>query len=141
MATRFFERAAEQPDVTPDTLIKLTELYERLRQLEKAYELVERALQLDGRAALALLVRARLDRLAGRLEEAEKGVRPLLADRSPDTWSTRIRGWYELGAILDRQGRYDEAMAAFLEAKTLIRPNATRFLAFQQSVHLQLKDA
>jgi tetratricopeptide (TPR) repeat protein len=141
MATRFFERAVDQPDVTSDTLIKLAELYERLRQLDKAGELVERALQLDGRCSLALLVRARLDRLDGRSEEAEKGVRPLLADSSPETWSTRIRGWYELGAILDRQERYDEAMAAFLEAKALIRPNATRFLASQESVHLQLKEA
>jgi tetratricopeptide (TPR) repeat protein len=141
MATRFFERAVDQPDVTPDTLIKLAELCERLRQLDKAGELVERALELDGRCTLALLVRARLDRLAGRLEEAEKAVRSILAGSDPETWSTRIRGWYELGAILDRQGRYDEAMAAFLEAKALIRPHATRFLASQESVHLQLKEA
>lgn len=141
MARRFFERAVEQPHVAPDTLIKLAELYERFRQLDKARELVERALRLDEHCALARLVRARLDRLAGRLQEAEKGVRPLLADSSQETWSTRIRGWYELGAILDRQERYNEAMAAFLEAKALIRPNATQFLPLQQSVHQQLKDA
>jgi tetratricopeptide (TPR) repeat protein len=141
MATRFFERAVEQRHVTPDTLIKLAELYERLRQLDKARELVERALHLDVRCPLAWLVRARLDRLAGRLAEAEKALRPLLADPSQDTWSTRIRGWYELGAILDRQERYDEAMAAFLEAKALIRPNASQFSQAQQSVHLQLKQA
>jgi tetratricopeptide (TPR) repeat protein len=141
MAKRFFERAAELPGVTPDTLVKLAELYERLRLLDDAGDLVERALQLDSRCALALLVRARLDRLAGRLEEAEKLVRSILASSDPDTWSTRIRGWYELGAILDRQARFDEAMAAFLEAKSLIRPNATHLLTSQQSVHLQLKDA
>src|SRR5262249_47690254 len=133
MARRFFERAVEQPDATPETLVKLAELYERLRRLDEAGNLVDRALQLDGRCGLALLVRARLSRLAGQVEEAERLLRPILANSDPDTWSTRIRGWYELGATLDRQGRYDEAMAAFLEAKGLIRPSATRFLASQQS--------
>jgi Tfp pilus assembly protein PilF len=141
MARRFFERAVEQPGTAPDTLIKLAELYERLRLLNDAGKLVDRALQLDGHCALAVLVRARLERLAGRLVEAEKLVRSILMSPDPDTWSTRIRGWYELGAILDRQERYDEAMAAFLEAKALIRPNAAQFLASQQSVRLQLKDA
>jgi hypothetical protein len=56
-----------------------------------------------------------------------------------DTWSTRIRGWYELGAVLDAQGRYDEAMAAFLEAKSMILPNAVQFIAAQKAVHSRLK--
>jgi tetratricopeptide (TPR) repeat protein len=141
MARRFFERAVEQPGVTAETMVKLGELCERLRLPDQAGKLVDRALQMDGRCGLALLVRARLDRAAGRLEQAEKLIRPMLADSDPQTWSTRIRGWYELGAILDREERYNEAMAEFLEAKALIRPNATRFLSSQQSVRTQVKDA
>jgi hypothetical protein len=94
---------------------------------------------LDPASALASLVRARLDRLSGRREEAERRLRPLLAQSGRDTWSTRIRGWYELGTVLDAQGRYDEAMAAFLEAKTMILPNAAQFIATQKLVQSRLK--
>ncbi|MDB6066734.1 MAG: Sulfotransferase [Pedosphaera sp.] len=141
LARRYFESAAEQKDATADTLVKLAEIYERFRLLEDASKLVDRALQMDSGCLLALLVRARLDRLSGRLEEAERLLRPLLARTDADTWSTRIRGWYEMGSILDRQGRYDEAMAAFLAAKELLRPNAAPYIASQKSVHAHLKDA
>ena len=44
-----------------------------------------------------------------------------------------------MGMVLDGQGRYDEAMSAFLEAKKLILPNATQFIANQKMVHARLK--
>jgi hypothetical protein len=44
-----------------------------------------------------------------------------------------------LGAILDRQGRYDEAMTAFLEAKALLRPDAPPLLAQLQFIIGHLK--
>ena len=141
MAKDYFERAAQEPNASPDTFVKLAELYERLRFLDEAAKAVDRALQLDPACVLALLVRARLNRLTGKLEEAEKLVRSFLGRTDPNTWSTRIRGWYELGAILDRQGRYEEAMTAFLEAKTLIRPNAPQLIVAQRSVHALLKEA
>jgi Tfp pilus assembly protein PilF len=139
MARTYLERAAKEPGASPDTYVKLAEVYERFRLLDEACELVDRALRLDPASALATLVRARLDRLSGRREEAERRLRPLLAQSGRDTWSTRIRGWYELGAVLDAQGRYDEAMAAFLEAKTMILPQAARFIATQKVVHARLK--
>jgi Tfp pilus assembly protein PilF len=141
MAKHYFERAIQEKGVSPDTFVKLAELYERFRLPEDAARLIDRALQLDGDCALALLVRARLDRLAGRLGEAEKLVRPLLTKTDPNSWSTRIRSWYELGMILDREGRYDEAMAAFMEAKAMIRPAAAKQIASQQSIHRLLKEA
>jgi tetratricopeptide (TPR) repeat protein len=139
MARNYLERAAKEPGASPDTYVKLAEIYERFRLLEEACDLVDRALRLDPASALASLVRARLDRLSGRREEAERRLRPLLAQSGRDTWSTRIRGWYELGAVLDAQGRYDEAMAAFLEAKAMILPNATQFIASQKLVHARLQ--
>ena len=141
MSRRYFERAAEQKGASADTFAKLGELYERLRLLEEASRTVDHALKLDGENALALLVRARLHRLSNRLDEAENVVRSFLNSSDPGTWSTRIRGWYELGAILDRQERYDQAMAAFLQAKALIRPNAPQYIASQRSVHARLKEA
>jgi hypothetical protein len=92
---------------------------------------VDRALQLDADCALALLTRARLNRHAGLLEEAERVLRPILTSSGREI---RIRGFYELGAILDRQGRYDEAMTAFLEAKKLLATDAPPLLAQLQLI-------
>jgi tetratricopeptide (TPR) repeat protein len=139
MARHYLEQAVKEPGASPDTFVKLAEIYERFRLLDEACDLVDRALRSDPANALASLVRARLDRLSGRGEEAERRLRPLLAQTSKDTWSTRIRGWYELGAVLDAQGRYDEAMAAFLEAKAMILPNAASHIAGQKLVHSRLK--
>ncbi len=140
MAERYLERASEH-NATPDTLAKLAEMYERLRRVDKARETVERALRLCGSNALALLVSARLERSAGKLEEAERIVRSFLNRSDADSWSTRIRGWYELGANLDRQGRYSEAMAAFVSAKAMIRPVAAGEMAAQRMVQSKLKEA
>jgi tetratricopeptide (TPR) repeat protein len=141
MARNYFEQAAAQKDASPDTFVKLAEIHERFRSLDKAGELVDRALRLEPASPLALLVRARLDRLAGRLDEAEKILRPVLARTDAESWSTRIRCWYELGTILDRQARYDEAMAAFINAKELFRPHAERYATSQKSVHAHLREA
>jgi tetratricopeptide (TPR) repeat protein len=139
MARTYFEQAVKEPGASPDTYVKLAEIYERFRLLEEASGLVDQALRLNPAGALARLVGARLDRLSGRTEAAERRLRPLLAQSDRDSWSTRIRGWYELGAVLDAQGRYDEAMAAFLEAKAMILPNAANYIAAQKLVHSRLK--
>src|SRR5262245_21035746 len=115
MATAFFEAAARETAVSSDTLVTLSELYERVHAAGQAAALIERSLRLQPEHSRALLARARLQRLANRLEEAEQGTRVVLAATSCDS-QTRIRAWYELGGILDRQGRFDEAMEAFLEA-------------------------
>jgi tetratricopeptide (TPR) repeat protein len=130
MAERYLQRAAEQNDAPPETFVQLAEIYERFHRLEDAVQLVDRALHLNGTCAQALLAKARLDRQTGRLAEAENRLRPLLAQFEPDI---RVRGWYELGGILDRQKRYDEAMTAFLEAKALLRPYAAK-PAFQRQM-------
>ena len=130
LAEHYFQQALEQKDASPETFARLAELYERLHRLEDASKLVEQALQLDANCALARLTQARLSRQAGHLEEAEKILRPVLGSAQREM---RIRGYYELGAILDRQGRYDEAMAAFLEAKAMLRPDTQPLLAQVQA--------
>ena len=121
MAERFFLRALEQKNVAPAAVARLAELYERLHRTEAAASMAERALHMDSACALARLIQVRLHRQAGRLAEAEQALRPALT--CPDReW--RTRSYYELGAIYDRQGRYDDAMSAFLEAKALLQPSA-----------------
>jgi tetratricopeptide (TPR) repeat protein len=130
LAERYFRKTLEQKDALPETFARLAELYERLHRLPEASSLVEQALQLDANCALARLTRARLNRQAGNLEEAERELRPILASADREI---RIRGYYELGAILDRQGRYDEAMTAFLEAKAMLSPDAKPLLTKLQT--------
>ena len=123
LAESYLKRALEQKDVSPTTIIKLAEIYERLRRSEDAASLVDRALHLDANCATALLLRARLDRQAGRLEAAEQLLRAFPVKVDPNL---RASASYELGGILDRQGRYDEAMTAFLGAKAFLQPMAAR---------------
>jgi tetratricopeptide (TPR) repeat protein len=135
---RYLRRTLEQNDATPEACIKLAELYERLRRLPEAGQLVEQALKLNPTYPAALLVRARLERLAGRLETAEQVLRSFITKPNPDTW-TQAQAWYELGNILDRQEKYDGAMTAFLEAKALMRPQAAKHLAELKAFRARLK--
>ena len=47
--------------------------------------------------------------------------------------------WYELATILDRQGRYDEAMAAFTNAKSLLKSQTGPLLAQLNALHARYK--
>ena len=123
MAERYLKRAIEQKDATPEMFVELAELYERLRRVEDAAALIERALHLNSSCAQALLARARLDCQVGRLDEAERLLSAFPVDAEQ---SICVRAGYELGGIFDRQGRYDEAMTAFQEAKSLLRLQAER---------------
>ena len=145
-AERYFKLALEQKDAPPEAFAELAEIYERQHRLEAANALVDRALQLNGTCGLALLTRARLDREAGRVEQAEKAVRTLLNQPDPGLHEsfardTRIRGWYELGAILDCQKRFDEAMAAFVQAKSMLRLYAGQQMAELKANHATMKQA
>lgn len=139
MAWRYFERAAERPDATTEVFVTLAELHERHSHLDLATQLADRALGLDPRHSLARLTRARLERLAGRWNDAEERVRAILALNWNDPWFM-ARAWYELGGILDKQGRYDEAMAAFLEAKSLLRPASASPLRILQSNQARVRE-
>ena len=123
MAEAYLRRAAEQTDASPEILVKQAEIYERVRRSEEATRLVERALQADTTCAPAVLLRARLEQQAGRLDAAEKLLRAFPPGAEP---ALRVSAGYQLGDVLDRQGRYDEAMTAFLEAKTRLKPMAER---------------
>jgi tetratricopeptide (TPR) repeat protein len=139
MAARYFERAAGEKGVSAEVFVTLAELYERGHRTAEAITLVDRALALQADDPAALLAHARLRRLAGEVEEAEKLTRALLDKPSCDP-QTRVRAWYELGGILDRQGRFDEAMSAFLEAKALQRPAAAQAAAILQGVQARVRE-
>ena len=78
MAKRYFERATQEKDVRVEVFVALAELNERHARLDDASALVERALKMDAKNPPAQLTRARLERLSGRLTEAENCARALL---------------------------------------------------------------
>jgi len=133
MAERYLNRAIEREKAPGVALIKLASLYEHLRRPEKTAELVARILHSNPSNAATLFVQARSERLAGHLENAESKVRLCLSQPGVDV-ELQARGWYELGGILDGQKRYDEAMAALLEAKKRLRPFAGNEIARLQRV-------
>lgn len=137
---RYLRRALEQPDATPYACVKLAELYERSRRLPEAAQLVDRALKSDPASPVALLARARQERLAGRLEAAEQVLRSFITKPFPNVW-TSVRAGYELGTILDLQQKFDDAMAAFREAKTLMlsHPQTGACLARNKATLVHLK--
>lgn len=134
---RYLEQAQELNGIAPEVFVKLAELYERQNKLEAAAALIERALKADAAYPPALLARARQFRFARQLDEAETILRALVTKSNGDGW-TLVRGWYELGGIMDRQGRYDDAMSAFLEAKALLRPSAAPAAATLQGVQARV---
>src|SRR6185503_10803826 len=139
MAARYFERASGEKRAPVEVFITLAELYERGHRTAEAVALVDRELTLQPNHPAALLTQARLERLAGQVEKAEKLTRALLDNPSCDP-QTRVRAWYELGGILDRQGRFDEAMACFLEAKALQRPAAAPAAAILHGVQARVRE-
>jgi tetratricopeptide (TPR) repeat protein len=139
MSAGYFERATREKGATADVFVTLAELYERGPRANESASLVERALSLQLDHPLSLLARARLKRMAGELEAAEKITRELLQKPSCDP-QTRMRAWYELGANLDRQGRFDEAMNAFLEAKAVQRPGAAQPAAILEGVQARVRE-
>ncbi|MGB7767521.1 MAG: sulfotransferase [Verrucomicrobiia bacterium] len=138
LAERYFRRAVEQKDATVGMLVQLAEIYEMFfHRMAEASQMIDRALQMDPTFQRALLTRARLERQAGHLEEAEKLLRSILATTDQET---RIRAYYQLGAALDRQGRYDEAMAAFIEAKAPFQAQSGAFFLQRQIAGAHLRE-
>lgn len=128
VARRYFERLLKEDAHSVMALLRLARIKEHTHHLDAAADYAERVLRLNNRHAEALLIRARVHGRQGQTEEAEKLLRSITANPMGAEW-TRYQAWLELGKILDRQSRFDEAMSAFLAGKALLRPHAGPDLA------------
>lgn len=134
MALGYLQRAGSSKGVTVGALTTLADLHFRDQRVEEGAAVVAHAAQLDAKDPRVRLEEAVLSRLRGNLREAESMFRRLLANPASGV-PVRIRALYDLASILDSDGRYDEAMAALLEAKALVRPHAEPYAATLQ--HMQ----
>jgi tetratricopeptide (TPR) repeat protein len=123
LATRYLERASHEPDVTIGTLATLGDICVRDRRLDMAAELADRAAMINSGDARVSLLRARVLLARGDLEGAESLLRAALSGRDVP-YAVQVRGIYELADILNRTGRFEEAMAELLRVKELQRPHA-----------------
>ena len=81
---------------------------------------VNQCLELDSRSEQGRYLSAQLDRRENKLAEAEKQFREMIASGLRQPY-INYSCHYELAQILDRTGRFDEAMAELAEAKKLAR--------------------
>ena len=123
MALDCLERASQKPGVPIAALVLLAEIYLHHRRIDEAAELVARMAKTDPKNPIVLVEEAVVRRSRGNTAEAESLLREALTT-SVSSASVRVRAFYQLAAILDNEGRYDEAMDMLLEAKALLRPNA-----------------
>jgi len=139
MAIGYLKRATHIKSVSVGALLTLADIYFRDKRIDEAAELVARAAQTDRKDPRVLLEEAALARLRGNVREAERLLRELLANPSIPS-PVRMRGLYDQAAILDGLGRYDEAMAALLEAKAILRPQAGPYAATLQHMQNRAKE-
>jgi tetratricopeptide (TPR) repeat protein len=138
-ALKSFEAILQHKQVPLITFIRLSELYTRMRRLEDAARITERAMRYYGPEDGALLARGAFLRHVREFDQAEKALRMLVARANAEP-GVRAFAWYELAAILDQTGNYDQAMAALLEAKALMRRGAGQALAVLQRKQGHLKE-
>jgi len=137
-ASKIFEQILKQDSVPLLTFVRLSEIYTRMRRLDDAAAIADRALQTYGNHEGALLTRAKVHREMKQLEDAEKLLRIVIAKPDCET-DARSAAGYELGNVLDQQGCYDEAMAAFVQAKALLRPLVAPVMPVLQAKLAQMK--
>jgi len=119
----YLERASQKKGVSIVALTSLADIYVLDDRIDEAAEIVERAARMDRKDPRVLLREAVLKRKRGQINEAESQFRDLLTNSAADIL-VRTRAAYDLAAILDSAGQYDEAMTTLLEVKAFLRPRA-----------------
>ena len=128
MAIRYLEKASRKKGVPIGALMTLSDIYIRDARVDDATNLIACAAQIDRKDPRVQLEEAALLRLQGESDKSESLLRSLLS--KPDVgFPVQVRGFDELAGILDRAGRYDEAMSVLLEVKAIQRSQAAPYAA------------
>lgn len=129
-----FRKAANLPGGGAPTWMELASLCERAHQLDEAQELIERTVRTGFDLPLVGLVRGRIQRRQGRLEEAEASFRTLI-EKLPANSEWAAQAWGELALMQDAAGDYDGAVEAIERSKQVHRLREEPYLNASERVH------
>jgi tetratricopeptide (TPR) repeat protein len=136
-AIQCFERVVAMTRQIPDAQLELAVLYERRHRVVEAYSLIEECLHTEPDYLEAELFKARLLRRLKDRAGAETIFRKL-AESNDALPAVRAQAWAEIAQQRDREGDYDGAMAAMIECKGLIMPDASAPLRESEALQLHL---
>jgi tetratricopeptide (TPR) repeat protein len=139
MAVGYYQRASQKKGVPMPALMTLADIYIRDKRFDEAEKVIAQGAEFEPKDPLILLERAVLTQRRGNASEAESLLRQFLSISSTSP-AMRNRALYELADILDASGRYDDAMAALLEAKAILRPHAGPYAATIQHMQSRAKE-
>ncbi len=98
--------------------LELSRAYERMNHLEQGLEHATQCLALQPNSPAALLIESQLLRRTGETGRAEIALRRLITDGNTPV-AVRVSSHYQLGYLLDDDGRYEEAFDSVLKAKEI----------------------
>ena len=118
-----------------DAWVRLIMLYDKQKDSEKTDKTIQEALKLNPDQPDLILMKAMYDHEQNRLKEAEEAYRKVMAlelalknKRLPDyNLGTLCQACFNLGALLDKQGRFPEAMDQMKKVIQLQPDNAEAF--------------
>lgn len=114
-----FERAAALDPTGINPRMALAISYEHEQRFAEARDIVASCLKIDPRDDQARYYTTFLDRRENKLEEAEQGLRDLIASKPKHPY-VAYASRYELAEVLNRTDRFDEAMETLTEAKKIV---------------------
>jgi tetratricopeptide (TPR) repeat protein len=119
-ARAWFEQAAAADPTAINPRMAVAILSEQNHRFAEARAAIESCLAIDPRDDQARYFAALLDRRENKIEDAERQLRDLITSE-PRHQYVQYASRYELAEVLNRTGRFDEAMQMLLEAKNLQR--------------------
>jgi tetratricopeptide (TPR) repeat protein len=119
-AREAFEQSAALDPRAIDPRMAVAMLLEGEHQFDAARDVIASCLAINPRDDQARYFQALLDRRQNKLDDAERRLRDLIASQ-PQHQYVQYASRYELAEVMDRTGRYDEAIALLTEAKGILR--------------------
>lgn len=120
-AIRCLNRALELAPDSPDkslTLLDLAKMYERLHDLASARRCIDEALAIAPHICKTHYQSAIIDRRAGNIDAARACWQKII-DEKKAALGVIADSWYQLAALHDKAGRYDDAFEALTRAKKI----------------------
>ncbi len=111
----------------PQILLELAKMYERLHDLATARQSAEESLALEPGLPAARYVLATIERRTGNTDGAAKHWHELI-DEGKTPRPIVADSWYQLAALHDKAGRFDEAFSALERAKKILSGVAAPYL-------------